>query len=267
MIAWLVSIAGIATALIFVVRVLSVPKLVKEYGLNPRFIANALTRTHIKDMIYKAFKFSRDRFPTEHSGDVLYYVEPEHLFTENYRDLDTLCDLMAKEIKDHIDSDCIVGVPLAGSHLGVLVAHKLKKPFAAFGFEAPIIRTPKEPSEIVVGYALKKNQKALLFDDASVSGWGVAKTAICLRKLNVEVQDAYVFLDKEEGARENLFSINIRLHSLISARTLVDILRKQGKIDEEAYSMVIEDMAERRKVNIRDFKTRMKAFTFETFFS
>jgi len=263
MIELLVLATGLATVLIFVIRILSFPKFVKEYGLNSRFIADALTRTHIKNTIYRAFKFDQNRFPTEHSGDVLYYVEPERLFDENYHDLDALCNLVAREIRK-LDFDCLVGVPLSGSHLGVLVAYKLKKPFAAFGFEIPIKRIPKQPSEIVVGYNLNCNQKALVFDDTSVSGVGIAEVAINLRKLNVEVEDAYAIVDKEEGAKENLADINIRLHSLISASTLIDILRQQGKISAQEYMMIMEDMETRRKKNIEEFKRKLEAFALKS---
>ena len=266
MIEALVLATGLATVLILVIRLLSFPKIVKEYGLNPRFIADALTRTHVKNTTYNAFKFEKDRFPTEHSGDVLYYVEPERLFAENYHDLDTLCDLVVRDLKK-LDFDCLVGIPLSGSHLGVLVAHKLKKPFAAFGFEIPITRTPKEPYEIVVGYNLKRNQTALVFDDTSVSGVGLAEACISLRKLNIEVCDAYAIVDKEEGAKENLASMNIKLHSLISASTLIDILRKQGKIGEEEYKMIMEDMVKRQSKNLEEFKRKMEAFISKPSFS
>lgn len=228
-------------------------RVARKYDLKRAFVADALTRKRLKDTTYTAFKFSKDRFKTEHSGDVLYYVQPENLFnTENYPELDVVCDLMAHDLeKEKADFDCIVGIPEAGSHLALLLARKSKKPFAVFGCEITPEGKIEHPYQTLVGYIMKRGQRALLFDDASVSGYALAEATLQLRSAGIIVQDAYVFLDKQEGAAENLMKIGVRLRHFMTATDLINILRMQHRINDEAYWMMMNDMSARRKTNAK----------------
>lgn len=66
----------------------------------------------------------------------------------------------------------------------------------------------------------------------------------------IAVTDAIVLLDREQGGSENIQQQNVRLHSIIKTNSVLDILFKSNKIDQETYDKTNEFLNTNKKVSI-----------------
>jgi uridine monophosphate synthetase len=84
----------------------------------------------------------------------------------------------------------------------------------------------------------EKGQTCLLVEDVTVFGASILETAAILKTQGLEVEDAIVVIDREQGARENLKENGIQLHPLISIFDLLKVLFYEKKISEETFNQV-----------------------------
>ena len=79
----------------------------------------------------------------------------------------------------------------------------------------------------------EKKKKSFFFflKDVITSGGSVLETAEILQKEGLKVQDAIIFLDREQGGKTNLENNGIKVHSVVTATELLNILHEAGKID------------------------------------
>ena len=78
---------------------------------------------------------------------------------------------------------------------------------------------------------LWKKNSFFSLKDVITSGGSVLETAEILQKEGLKVQDAIIFLDREQGGKTNLENNGIKVHSVVTATELLNILHEAGKID------------------------------------
>jgi len=120
-----------------------------------------------------------------------------------------------KKIKE-LNFDAISGIPTGGLVWASFIAYELKCPLCYVRKEEKSHGT----SKLIEGN-LPKASVVLLVDDVATTGSSLAYAAEKLREQGYIVKDAFVIVDREEGAKELLESKDIELHSLVKLKELL----------------------------------------------
>ena len=130
--------------------------------------------------------------------------------------------------------DRIAGIATAGIPIATLVAHKLKKPFLYVRKENRTHGTGR-----LVEGVVSAGDKVLMIDDVVTTGGNLQRAIEALRGQGAKVEHAMVLVDREQGARENLSAMGVRLLPLMTSSELMGELRSKGIISTEEYEKVI----------------------------
>jgi len=88
-----------------------------------------------------------------------------------------------------------------------------------------------------------EGQKVLVVEDVATSGGSIKEAVERYRFLKLDVNDAFVVVDRQQGAKEMLAEMNVKLHSLITLRDIVDALCKREDIPEKTKQAIRDYMA------------------------
>ncbi|MAH33411.1 orotate phosphoribosyltransferase [archaeon] len=157
------------------------------------------------------------------------YPEPMAIVTEE------LCKLIKK-----LQVDIVAGAETAGIPLAAAISIKSK---------IPMIYVRKRPKsygrmEMVEG-VLKKDQKVVLIDDMATNGYSKVKFISGIRHSGGIVNDTVIVLDRGQGASENLAKENVKLHSLITLKELLEYMKKNNLIEEEKHKEILDYLEEK----------------------
>ena len=151
-----------------------------------------------------------------------------------------ICDFYAEYINNQIglkDFDRIAGVPVAGIIFASQVAYNLKKPFL---YVRKGVRL--HGRERRVEGVLASGDRVLLIDDLLTTGLTLKQTAEAVRAEGGVVTDAIVFLDREEGGKQQLEKSGIKLHALLKISEMANALHEIGAIDQESLKTILKQI-------------------------
>ena len=139
------------------------------------------------------------------------------------------------QVVRELNFDFICGIESSGIPLTTALSLEL---------EVPMVYVRKK----VKGHGLmkaiegepKKNCKVLIVDDVVTTGGSIARAVETLKSEDLAVSDAYVIVDREQGAKEKLASMGIELKSLTTLTELVSTLGDIGLIDNGTVAKVLE---------------------------
>jgi len=120
--------------------------------------------------------------------------------------------------------DLVAGVPLGGLHLAT--AYSLCS-------NTPMVYIHPGRDEDVVEGVYTPGETAIIMDDLVTGGGSIAETAEALREAGLMVHDAFVLIDRQQGARERLRKLGINLRSALTLEVLLNFLRYNDLIEEE----------------------------------
>ena len=120
--------------------------------------------------------------------------------------------------------DLVAGVPLGGLHIATAYSLTAKVPM--------IYLHPNRGGTEIEG-VYQPNQTAIIMDDLVTGGGSIFETAEKLRENGLYVRDAFVLIDRQQGARERLQRAGINLRSCLTLEVILNHLRYTGKISED----------------------------------
>jgi orotate phosphoribosyltransferase/uridine monophosphate synthetase len=136
----------------------------------------------------------------------------------------------------------VCGIPFGGLHLATAYSLRSQVPMV-------YVHPAKERNgnRVWVEGRYAAGERVLLIDDLVTSGGGIIETANFLRaNAGLEVKDALVLLDRQEGAREQLRDRGFNLISILGLETILNYLMASELIEEGQYRRSVEYIQERR---------------------
>lgn len=129
--------------------------------------------------------------------------------------------------------DALVSVPTGGLVIASALAIETVKPLIY------VRSKPKDygTSKMVEG-KIQPGMKVLMIDDVATTGGSVVNALGSLKEEKVEVNDAFVIVNRMEGAEKALLKEGVAMHSLADIKEITNTLYEQNLISEEIWEKV-----------------------------
>lgn len=128
--------------------------------------------------------------------------------------------------------DLVAGVPVGGLHIATAYSLTAKVPM--------VYLHPARDGDSALEGVYEPGQTAIIMDDLVTGGGSIAETAERLRESGLTVRDAFVLVDRQQGARERLRGVGINLRAALTLEVILNYLMSSGLIDEEWYRRSLE---------------------------
>ena len=141
--------------------------------------------------------------------------------------------MMIKYLENQITEDIglenfesIVSVPTGGLIIGSALAIETVKPLIYVRSKPKNYGTSKS-----VEGKIHDGMKVVMIDDVATTGGSVVNAIKSLTEVNVPVKDAYVIVDRMEGADEALAKLGVKMHSILNILQIAEVLYEQKMIE------------------------------------
>jgi len=162
-----------------------------------------------------------------------YYIDLRMIYS-NPKLLKKVISLYIDKLNKLNDFDIISGIETGSIPLASILSYLISKPMIYIRKKPKGIGTRK-----MIEGVLRNGDKVVIIDDVSTTGGSIAHAAKVIRDYGGVVKKAIVFIDREQGAKENLLNLDIELDPIISITDIMDALLHAGCIDRERYELVI----------------------------
>ena len=148
--------------------------------------------------------------------------------------------IMVKHLQNEITNDVglenfdsLVSVPTGGLVIASALAIETVKPLIY------VRSKPKDygTSKSVEG-KIQEGMKVVMVDDVATTGGSVLNGIKSLKEANIKIEDAYVIVNRMEGADEALKEQGVTLHSLLNVLEITKALHEQNLIGDEILQKV-----------------------------
>lgn len=135
----------------------------------------------------------------------------------------------------------VAGVPFGGLHLALAYSLVSGVPMC---YVRPAAFVGKD--HWIEGY-YQAGQTALIIDDLATGGGSILQNAHSLEEFGIQVQDAIVLIDREQGAAENLRRHGYNLISILRLKTMLTYYYRTGMITPTWYERSMNYLEEKPK--------------------
>jgi orotate phosphoribosyltransferase len=122
--------------------------------------------------------------------------------------------------------DAVASVPTGGLVIASSLAFELVKPLVYVRSQAKEYGTGKMVEGLV-----SNGMRVLVVDDVATTGKSVINGIRELKSAGAKISDAYVIVNRLEGAKEELKKEGVTLHHLLDVFEIAEILHEQKLID------------------------------------
>ncbi len=133
--------------------------------------------------------------------------------------------------------DALVSVPTGG----LVIASSL-----AFEIVKPLMYVRNKPKDYGTSKSIEgkfhQGMKVLMIDDVATTGGSMINAIRVLKQENVSITDAFVIVNRNEGADVSLNDEGVKMHHLIDVITIAQSLFEQHLISEEIFNKVREQI-------------------------
>lgn len=151
---------------------------------------------------------------------------------------------MIKRLQDDISEkvgldsfDYIASVPTSGLVIASALAIETVKSLAY------VRQKPKEygTSSLIEG-RMPKGSKVLLVDDVGTTGQSIIKAVKALKEAGMSVTDAFVVINRLEGATESLAAEGVRLYEVTDVMEVSSALHEEKVLDDDTLGRIRKQM-------------------------
>ena len=129
--------------------------------------------------------------------------------------------------------DSLVSVPTGGLIIASALAIEIVK---------PLIYVRSKPKDYGTSKAVEgqihEGMKVVMIDDVATTGGSVVNAIKSLKEANITIEDAYVIVNRMEGADEALKELGVKLHSITDVMQITQALHKQKLVDDDILEKV-----------------------------
>lgn len=133
--------------------------------------------------------------------------------------------------------DCIASVPTSGLVIASALAIETVK---------PLVYIRQKPKDYGTGSLIEgkitQGTKVLLVDDVGTTGQSLINAIKALKDAKIIVTDAFVIVNRFEGARELLASEGVKLHEVMDVMQISSILYHEKLLDEQTFERIKKQM-------------------------
>lgn len=147
---------------------------------------------------------------------------------------------MVKKLQNNIaediglDSfDSLVSVPTGGLIIASALAIEIVKPLIYVRNKPKDYGTTKS-----IEGQIHKGMRVVMIDDVATTGGSVVNAIKSLKDANITIEDAYVIVNRMEGADEALKELGVKLHSLANVMQITQALHEQKFIEDDILEKV-----------------------------
>lgn len=142
-------------------------------------------------------------------------------------------------IKEHnLSAKHVCGVPYTALPLATIVSVQQNIPMLVRRKEAKAYGTKK-----LIEGIYSAGDTCLIVEDVVTSGSSVLDTVRDLSSEGIQVTDAVVVVDREQGGARNIAECSVKMHSLFTLSFLLNTLLEAGKISSETVNSVAKYIA------------------------
>jgi uridine monophosphate synthetase len=129
-----------------------------------------------------------------------------------------------------MEYDYLAGVPYAALPIAAIAASKLKRPMVY-----PRKEIKEHGTAQAVEGVFQPGQSAVLLEDVITSGGSILTAAETLRAAGLDIHQAIVLVDREQGGKAALKDHGIQVSSVLTMQEILGRLYAQGKLDQTTY--------------------------------
>jgi len=135
--------------------------------------------------------------------------------------------------------DSLVSVPTGGLIIASALAIEIVKPLIYVRSKPKDYGTTKS-----VEGQIHEGMKVVMIDDVATTGGSVVNAIKSLKDANITIKDAYVIINRMEGADEALKELGVRLHSITNIMQITQSLYEQKFIGDDILEKVRRQIGE-----------------------